>query len=351
MAIGEPLGVGVIKEVSGMRILMLGATGTIGQATVQALLSHGHEVVCVVRQIPQRLMPKPDETGSVASPALIWHVADPLHPPMNSEDAPFDQPLDAIVSCMASRSGMPKDAWAVDCQAHLDWLAWAKSKGVKQFVVLSAICVQKPKLAFQHAKLAFEKALIDSGLNYSIVRPTAFYKSLSGQVARVQQGKPFLVFGRGDLTACKPIADEDLGEFMALCLTDVHKHRAILPIGGPGHAITPLAQADMLFELISKPPKVRHVPLVLLDIIIASLRFLGFFSRQWSDKAELACIGRYYATESMLLWDSQKQAYDEEATPTFGQRTLRDHYLKLLDGEAKAGLGEHSVFDRHRQHS
>jgi divinyl chlorophyllide a 8-vinyl-reductase len=50
-------------------------------------------------------------------------------------------------------------------------------------------------LAFQHAKLAFEAALIDSGLTYSIVRPTAFLKSLSGQVERVKRGRPFLVFG------------------------------------------------------------------------------------------------------------------------------------------------------------
>ena len=64
-----------------------------------------------------------------------------------------------------------------------------------QMVLLSAICVQKPLLAFQHAKLAFEKHLIKSGLTYSIVRPTAFFKSLSGQVERVRRGKPFLIFG------------------------------------------------------------------------------------------------------------------------------------------------------------
>ena len=39
-----------------------------------------------------------------------------------------------------------------------------RDAGVSQVVLLSAICVQKPLLAFQHAKLAFEKALIESGL-------------------------------------------------------------------------------------------------------------------------------------------------------------------------------------------
>ncbi|MFN7309298.1 MAG: NAD-dependent epimerase/dehydratase family protein, partial [bacterium] len=32
------------------RVLVLGATGTIGRATVRALLAQGHEVVCLIRQ-------------------------------------------------------------------------------------------------------------------------------------------------------------------------------------------------------------------------------------------------------------------------------------------------------------
>jgi hypothetical protein len=59
----------------------------------------------------------------------------------------------------------------------------AVEKGADQFVLLSAICVQKPLLTFQAAKLKFEEALMTSGLKYSIVRPTAFFKSLGGQVA------------------------------------------------------------------------------------------------------------------------------------------------------------------------
>ena len=71
--------------------------------------------------------------------------------------------------------------------------------------------MQKPLLEFQRAKLAFEDKLKASGLTWSIVRPTAFFKSLSGQIARVRAGKPFLLFGDGTLTACKPISDDDLG--------------------------------------------------------------------------------------------------------------------------------------------
>lgn len=62
-------------------------------------------------------------------------------------------------------------------------LETARQKGASHFVLLSAICVQKPLLEFQHAKLKFEGALQAAGdITYSIVRPTAFFKSLAGQV-------------------------------------------------------------------------------------------------------------------------------------------------------------------------
>jgi uncharacterized protein YbjT (DUF2867 family) len=148
------------------------------------------------------------------------------------------------MSCLASRTGNPKDAWAIDHAAHMLALQVAQDAGVKHFVLLSAICVQKPLLTFQHAKLAFEDALVKSGMRYAIVRPTAFFKSLCGQIDRVRKGKPFLLFGDGQLTACKPISDQDLGNYLAQCVSDPALHNRILPIGGPGPAITPFTETS-----------------------------------------------------------------------------------------------------------
>lgn len=51
-------------------------------------------------------------------------------------------------------------------------------------------------------------------------------------------------------------------------------------------------------------------------------------------KAELARIGRYYATESMLVPDPATGRYDAAATPSTGTETLFDFYAKLVDGHA-----------------
>jgi divinyl chlorophyllide a 8-vinyl-reductase len=252
--------------------------------------------------------------------------------------------FDALVSCLASRTGAPKDAWAIDHQAHVNALDAARGAGVLHVVLLSALCVQKPQLAFQHAKLAFEKALVESGLTYSIVRATAFFKSLSGQVERVKRGKPFLVFGDGTLTACKPISDDDVADYLAGCLDDTSRHNRVLPIGGPGDAITPRQQGEHLFALLGREPRFKQVPVAMLDAIVGLLGTLGHVVPALAEKAELARIGRYYATESMLVLDPQTGRYDAAATPSTGTETLFDFYADLVRGARAPERGDHAVF-------
>ncbi len=298
------------------RVLLTGATGTIGRAVALELRCRGHDVTALARPQP--------------GAAFAW---------------PAGERFDAVISCMASRTGVPHDAWAVDHRAQRDLLNLARAAGVPRFVLLSALCVQKPRLAFQQAKLAFESELMASGLAWSIVRPTAFFKSLCGQVERVRAGKPFLVFGDGRLTACKPIADEDLAAFIADCLHDPAKHHRVLPIGGPGPAITPREQGERLFALLGRAPKFKSVPVAMLDVIAGTLGTLGRVLPPLAAKAELARIGRYYATESMLVWDEAAGRYDAQATPETGTRTLFDFYADVLAGSAALPeRGEHKVF-------
>ena len=211
-------------------------------------------------------------------------------------------------------------------------------------ILLSAICLQKPVLAFQRAKLAFEEALVVSGLHYTIVRPTAFFKSLSGQVDRVKRGKPYLLFGDGRLTACKPISDTDLGSYLVDCIDDPDRRNRILPIGGPGEAITPRMQGERLFAIVGRSPRFTHVPVSLLDFIVFVLAAMGRLVPSLKAKAELARIGRYYATESMLVLDHDSGRYDAEATPWTGVDTLFDYYDRLVRSDAKVERGEHTVF-------
>jgi divinyl chlorophyllide a 8-vinyl-reductase len=160
----------------------------------------------------------------------------------------------------------------------------------------------------------------------------------------VQKGKAFLLFGDGKLTACKPLSDHDLANYLADCIDTVEMQNAILPIGGPGEAITPLQQGNLLFEVVGREPRFKHVPVRFLDLVIKILDVAGYLVPAARAKAELARIGRYYATESMLLWNGKTGAYEADSTPSTGSDTLRSYYEELISGTRRDERGEHSVF-------
>jgi divinyl chlorophyllide a 8-vinyl-reductase len=328
-----PTAVGTSHSVrSQRRILLAGVTGYIGRAVAQELVRRGDDVIAPVR----RAGTAPADCAERVAEATD---ANELRLALG------DTPVDAVISCIASRTGVNQDAWQVDFQANTNLLRAARDSGAGHFVLLSAICVQKPRLAFQYAKLAFEAELARSGIRYSIVRPTAYFKSLSGQVERVRRGKPFLLFGAGTETACKPIGRRDLAVYLVDCLDRPDRVNRILPVGGPGRAVTPRDQGQLLFELTGKSPRFRSVPVGLFTAASSLLDPIGTLLPRAAAKAELARIGHYYATESMLVWDEERQRYSAAATPETGSVTLREHYASVLQhGLEGHELGEQRLF-------
>jgi len=335
-----------LESPAALRVVVAGATGYIGRHVVRELVARGHEVVSLVRERagPGRSMAL-DSTHRLLAGSILRTCevtdAETLSDALGRNGERFD----AVVSCLASRSGGIRDSRAVEYGANHNLLEAAKSTGARHFVLLSAICVQRPRLAFQQAKLAFEAELRNSGLSWSIVRPTAFFKSLAGQVPRIKAGKAYLMFGSGEGPACKPISEADVASYIADCLQSAELQNRVLPIGGPGPAVTAHERGEMLFELCGMPPRFRHLPVAMFDVAAALLGPASRVFPRLEDKAEFARIGRYYATESMLTLNPETGEYDADATPEYGSRTLRDFYRHALaNGLEGQELGDHALF-------
>lgn len=301
------------------RVLVAGASGTIGRAVMKELKTRRIAATGLLRPGHPNAVRENLRTADFADPVSMASVVNQVQP-------------DTVISCIASRNGSPKDAHAVDYQANANLLAAAQAAGASHFILLSAICVQRPRLAFQHAKLAFEAELTAADIDHTIIRPTAFFKSLAGQVERVAKGGKFLIFGDGKLTRCKPISDRDLARFIADSVIDPVRRGQTLPIGGPGPAISPRDQLDILIDLLGDERQTRRVPLWIFGL---AERVLGLGARlsDWcAEKAEYARIARYYATESMLALDPATGEYSADLTPEFGEDLLSDHYEELLGG-------------------
>ena len=64
------------------------------------------------------------------------------------------------------------------------------------------------------------------------------------------------------------------------------------------------------------------------------------------DSAEFGRIGRYYATESMLVYDAASQQYLADATPSYGRESLEDFFRRAVKEGGLKGqeLGDAAVF-------
>ena len=299
------------------KVLLLGYTGYIGATLAKVLLEKNIQVVCPVRN------KKPHKKKENIVFVEMSQIESFLK---TSKVKPT-----TVISCIASRKGGVTDSWDVEYTLNKFFLNLCKRVGINRFILLSAICVQKPTLEFQKAKLAFENLLKHSTLEYEIIRPTAFFKSLSGQIDRVKKGKSFLVFGNGELTTCKPISARDLSEFIIGFILRKSAENKIHLVGGPGPPISPKNQAEILFKLSKNEKKITHISPNLFLVIIYVLMPLSKISKKIQDFREFLKIAYYYATESMLFWDEKNHAYSSDKTPEFGKDTLEDYYKKILD--------------------
>lgn len=322
---------------SGEKVCVVGATGYIGKFVVQECLRRKYPTTAVVRstKISDTVAPYLGDAHILtASPTDRQALLDTL----------ATSPPDVFICCLASRSGTKSDSELVDYQASVNCLEVARELGARHFVLLSAFCVAKPWLQFQFAKLKTEEALAAQGdISYSIVRPTAFLKSVSGQVEIVKDGGPFVFFdlGEGRSAVCNPIAESDLAKAIVDCICDPSKSsqgggNPIWNIGGPDPGYSMSEQGQLIADAVAevngdsssrisgkKAPWLLPVPIALFDVIINTLDFFAgvFNSTKLSDAAEFGRIGKYYAVEDMLTTDPAEK---------YGQIKLYDHYVKVV---------------------
>ncbi|KAL7570867.1 hypothetical protein ACA910_018931 [Epithemia clementina (nom. ined.)] len=343
------------------KAVIAGATGYIGKAVVQESVRQGYETYALVRdlskvqsthgkalyakafqgahvvecnvgnldevtQILQRISTSRSSSRSRTQQSswLEHHDNDDNDNNNNDDDESFNQ-IDLIVSCLASRSGIKKEAYAIDYQATLHCLEAGRACRSRHFVLLSAFCVRNPWLQFQQAKLKFEAALQQqSDMTWTIVRPTAFFKSVSGQLESVQSGAPYILFGDGQVTRCNPIAELDLARYMVDSAQEPSRCNQIINLGGPDEPLTMRQQGEMIFRALGgqQEPYFVHAPLWMFDVIIDSLQWLAdtFQSEALENAAETGRIGKYYAVEDMLTTDPKEK---------YGTITLQEHYNRI----------------------
>jgi len=286
-------------------ILIIGATGHIGIAVVEESVRQGFDVIANTRS--------PAKEGQFAgAEVLVADVSDPA-----SIAKLFTRKVDIVISCLACSQGRPQDYDDIDYKATLKVLNAALENGANKFILLSAICIRKPDLPLQLAKLKMEDALIRSGIDYTIVRPTAYFWVFDVQTKRIAQGKAAYVVGTGDQAVHNPISKEELAEFMVSSINNSERKNRVFILGGPEvpeNIITYRDSLQMVFASMGKEPKIVSIPRWVLMAVIHFTWFLGLFFRKFSVFSQFLRNTHYYLENDMRA-------------PGYGSKTLKQYLM------------------------
>jgi NADH dehydrogenase len=239
-------------------ILVVGATGTLGRKVVRTLLASGEEVRAMTR-----VLAKVDELKALGAKPIRGNLADP-------EALEFAvRGARAVVAAAHSVLGRGHESsQAVDDDGHRSLIDAAKAAGVEHFIYTSVFQASSDHpLDFWRTKARVERHLEESGMTYTIVRPTSFMDMHAYQLIgkSVIEGKRAMLTGRG-VNPRNFVASEDVAKVVVGALKIPSLRGQTIDVGGPqnlsGHDVVEI------FERVSgRKAKVGHIPIRMLRMM------------------------------------------------------------------------------------
>lgn len=189
-----------------------------------------------------------------------------------------------VVHCAAATGkASPRDHFRVNVDGTRLLLEQCARHGVRRFVFVSTIAVTFPDIRqypYALAKRDAERLVRDSGLDFTIVRPTI----VAGRGAPVLAGLAKLaglprvpVFGPGTARV-QPILVDDLVEGLAIVAAEGVGSGQTIELGGPEVVTIEALLGAMHRYLRGTRPRAIHLP---LPPVLASLGVLELFARRF----------------------------------------------------------------------
>ena len=233
-------------------VLVVGATGFLGMEICRQLVATHKAVKALVR-----LSSDPEKVKALENLGIETVHGD-IKDRSSLDDAfiNVDQVISTASSTLSKITGDSIET--VDRLGQLNVVDAAQKAGVKKFVYIS-FPESPEQFPLQDAKRSVEDALIKSGMDYTILRPTFFMEIWLGPYLGFDiRNHKATVYGHG-VNKVSFISLKDVARFAVLSLDNDKTKNQVIDLGGP-EALSPLEVIRMAENACGKSFELQYVP-------------------------------------------------------------------------------------------
>ena len=205
-----------------MKILLVGATGTLGRQIAKQAIENGHEIRCLVRN--PRKASFLQEWGCELTKGNLLNISD-------IEYALKD--IEAVIDAATSRPDDPKSIYETDWDGKLNLFNACESLNIKRLIFLSLLLTEKFRnVPLMDVKFCTEKLLEKSSFDYTIFNCAAFMQGVIGQFA-IPVLDSQAVWMSGTPTKIAYMNTQDMAKVIVAALNNPKTYKKSLPLVGP----------------------------------------------------------------------------------------------------------------------
>ena len=313
-----------------MKLLVVGATGTLGRQVARQALDEDHEVRCLVRNPNKAIFLK--EWGAEIVKGDLCDKST-LEPALKGVDAVIDAATARVTDNLSAKQ--------VDWLGKVNLIQATKAAGVDRYIFFSILNADKhPEVPLMNIKHCTELFLAESGLNYTVLQLAGFMQGLISQYA-IPILEEQVVWVSGESTPIAYMNTQDIAKFAVRALSVPATEKKTFPVVGT-KAWGAYEIMNLCENLSGKTSRISRISLTVLGLLRRVARFcewgqntadrLSFAEVLASGKPLDAPMDGVYETFGL---DPQKTTTLEEYMQEYFSRIMKK--LKEIDYEKNKG--------------
>ncbi|MEM9508213.1 MAG: NAD(P)H-binding protein [Cyanobacteria bacterium P01_E01_bin.35] len=300
-----------------MKLLVVGATGTLGRQVARQALDEDHEVRCLVRNPNKAIFLK--EWGAEIVKGDLCDRAT-LTAALSGVDAVIDAATARVTDNLRARD--------VDWAGKVNLIQETKAAGVDRYIFFSIInAEQYPEVPLMDIKRCTELFLAESGLNYTVLQIAGFMQGLISQYA-IPILEEQVVWVSGESTPIAYMNTQDIARFAVRALSVPATEKKTFPVVGT-KAWGAYEIMNLCENLSGKTTRISRISLTVLGLLRRLTRFCEW-GQNTADRltfAEVLASGKPLDAEMEDVY--QTFGLDPKETTTL-EEYMQEYFSRIM---------------------